>query len=83
MFTNLGIAEIVVVVFGSLLGYVVVLGVMGFSRNGSGPDHQPHQPHSGQMRYSPLLIGCLLGTIVNLLCMALVWWLLYATGLIR
>ena len=80
MFTNVGIAEIVVVVFGSLLGYAVVLGVMGFSRNGSGPGHKPH---SGQMRYSPLLIGCLLGTIVNLLCMALVWWLLYATGLIR
>lgn len=79
MFTNVGIAEIVAVVFGSLLGYAVVLGVMGFSRNGSGPDHESH---SGQMRYSPLLIGCVLGTIVNLLCMALVSWLLYVTGLI-
>lgn len=79
MFTNLGIAEIVVAVFGSLLGYAVVLGVMGFGKNGSGPE--PEQD-SGRMRLSPLLTGCLLGTIVNLLCMALVWWFLYVTGLI-
>lgn len=79
MFTNLGIAEIVVAAFGSLLGYAVVLGVIGFGKNGSGPEEERH---SGQMRISPLIFGCLLGTIVNLLCMALVWWLLYVIGLI-
>ncbi|MCL4267265.1 MAG: hypothetical protein KJ069_29070 [Anaerolineae bacterium] len=79
MFTNPGIAEVVVVVLGSLLGYAVVLGSMGFGKNGSGPEEDRH---SGQMRISPLLFGCLLGTIVNLLCMAFVWWLLTITGLI-
>jgi H+/Cl- antiporter ClcA len=79
MYTNVGLAEIVVVIFGSLLGYAVVLGVMGFSKNGSGPEQEQD---FGRMRLSPLLIGCLLGTIVNLLCMALVWWFLYITGLI-
>lgn len=79
MYTNLGIPEFVVAVVGSLLGYAVVLGVMGFGKNGSGPEEEQD---SSRLRLSPLLIGCVLGTIVNLLCMALVSWLLYVTGLI-
>ena len=71
------IAELGIVVIGSLLGYALVLGMMGFGRNGSGPEHEPH---SGRMRLSPLLLGCVLGTVVNLLCMALLWWLLSLGG---
>lgn len=79
MTINLGITEFVVAVVGSLLGYAVVLGAMGFGKNGSGPKQEQD---ASRMRLSPLLIGCVLGTIVNLFCMALISWLLYVTGLI-
>jgi hypothetical protein len=81
MILNIGVAEIGIVVLGSLMGYAIMLNLIGFSKNGSGPDRD-REPHTNRARYSPLLTGCLLGTVVNLACMALVWWLLYLLGLI-
>jgi hypothetical protein len=81
MFLNIGVVEIGIVVLGSLMGYAVMLSLIGFSKNGSGPDRGP-EPYNNRVRYSPLLTGCLLGTVVNLFCMALVWWLLYLLGFI-
>lgn len=75
-----GNAGVIGLIISSLLSFAVTLSLFSrFSRNGDGPDPKSH---SGQMRPSAIFWGCLLGTIVNLLCLGLVWALMLALGLL-
>lgn len=79
VFSLVGHAGIIGLVISSLLSFAVTLSLFSrFSRNGDGPDPEPHL---GQIKPSTIFWGCLLGTIVNLLCLGLVWGLMVALGL--
>jgi hypothetical protein len=79
MFLNIGVAEIGIVVLGD--GICRYAEPDRIQQKWLGARPRPGT-HNNRARYSPLLTGCLLGTAVNLVCMALVWWLLYLLGLI-